>query len=76
MSGAGMLGIYIRKDFDDFGIPEGVVVAYDKLPWYYKVAYKDENTDELTQCQVNEIAIVKDAPDGELLRLTRGNMVY
>ena len=39
VSGAGMLGVYIRKDLDDLGKLEGVVAAYNNLTGYYKIAY-------------------------------------
>jgi hypothetical protein len=66
-SGAGMLGVHIRKDMDDLRELEGVVAAYNTLTGYYKIAYRDGSTEELTQYQVNATAIVKDAPDDEIM---------
>ena len=50
-SGAGMLGVHIRKDMDDLRELEGVVAAYNTLTGYYKIAYIDVSTEELTQYQ-------------------------
>ena len=52
---AGILGVRIRKDMDDLGELEGVIAAYDELTGYYKIAYIDGSTEELTQYQVNVI---------------------
>ena len=44
-----------------------MVAAYNTLTGYYKIAYRDGSTEELTQYQVNATAIVTDAPDDEIM---------